>query len=84
MMISLLFACSVLFQVPMILLFLIRTRILPVRVLEKSRGFIILIIAILAAIFSPPDVVSMLLVAIPLYIMFELTVLIGKMFKGPR
>jgi len=79
--IALIFATGVVFLLPLPLVFLIRSNIISVQLINKSRPYIIIIILILAAIFSPPDVVSQLLVAIPLYLLFELSVLAGKLIK---
>lgn len=75
---SLVMACAILFLIPLVLLFLIRIRVLSADALSRARGYIILAIAILAGVFSPPDVVSQILIGVPLYLLFELTVLIGR------
>lgn len=78
---SLLLVCGVLFQTPFVLLFLIRAKLVKVQTLDRMRKYIVIIIAIIAGLFSPPDVVSQLLVGIPLYVLFELTVLIARFIK---
>ena len=78
---SLLLVCGILFQTPFVLLFLIRVKLVKVETLDRMRKYIIILIAIIAGLFSPPDVVSQLLVGIPLYVLFELTVLIGRFMK---
>lgn len=78
---SMLLVCGVLFQSPFVLLFLIRIKILSVETLARYRRFIIILIALVAGLFSPPDVVSQVLVGVPLYVMFELTVIIGRLIR---
>lgn len=76
--VGLLFTCGLIFQLPLIILILIKLKILKVEKLVSFRKYIILAIAIIAAILSPPDVLSMFLIGVPLYLLFELSVLIGK------
>ena len=42
---------------------------------------IIIAIFIIAAVFSPPDVISQMLVAVPLYLLFEISLLAGRVLK---
>ncbi|MGC8771609.1 MAG: twin-arginine translocase subunit TatC, partial [Brevinematia bacterium] len=79
--IGIVFSTSVVFQLPIILLLLLKLRILDVSVLISGRKYIILLIAFFSALFSPPDVISMLAVGVPLYLLFELSVLIGILFR---
>lgn len=74
-------ALGIVFLLPPALLVLIRVRILTVRILDRFRPYIILGIAVIAAALSPPDIVSQLLVGVPLYLLFELTVLIGRLLS---
>lgn len=71
---------AVVFQLPLLLVFLLKVRIIDMHLLMKSRKFVILGIAIVAAIFSPPDIVSMILIGLPLYLLFEIVLLIGWIF----
>ncbi|MCX8093621.1 MAG: twin-arginine translocase subunit TatC [Candidatus Goldbacteria bacterium] len=74
-------ATGVVFLLPIPLIFFIKAGIISVGVIDKLRPYIIIIILIIAAIFSPPDVVSQILIAVPLYLLFELSVIIGKIIK---
>jgi len=76
--VGLLFACGLIFQLPLILIVLMKLGVLKVEKLVFFRKYIILAIAIIAAILSPPDVLSMFLIGIPLYLLFELSVFIGR------
>lgn len=69
------------FLLPLPLVFLIKTNIVSIEIINKLRPYIIIIILILAAVFSPPDVISQILVAVPLYMLFELSVIIGKFIR---
>jgi sec-independent protein translocase protein TatC len=65
------------FQLPIILLALMKFRIVSVAGLRKLRPYIIIFIFIVSAIICPPDVMSLLLMAIPTYFLFEISLLIG-------
>lgn len=66
------------FEIPLLLSLLIKVNILTVEQLKASRRYAIVLIAVLSALITPPDVVSMLLMMAPLYLLFELSILIGK------
>ncbi len=70
-----------LFQTPLFLLILIRFGVLTVKTLSKYRKHIIVLIAVISGIFSPPDILSQMLVGIPLYLLFELTLIIGRFIE---
>jgi sec-independent protein translocase protein TatC len=72
---------GIVFLFPLPLILLIKANIISINTINKLRPYIIIIILILAAIFSPPDVISQILVAIPLYILFEASVIISKIIK---
>lgn len=73
---SLLIAFGITFELPVVMYFLARMGIVNHRMLNRYRKYAILIIAIVAAILTPPDVLSMTLLGIPLYILYELSVLV--------
>ncbi|AOT71637.1 twin-arginine translocase subunit TatC [Geosporobacter ferrireducens] len=66
------------FELPMVLLMLSRFGIVDYRLLAKNRKYMILLIAVLSAVITPPDAVSQLAVALPLLFLFELS--LGLMF----
>lgn len=71
------------FELPVVVLFLAALGIVDHRDLRKKRPFVIVGILILAAILTPPDVVSQILMAVPLLILFEICViLIRILFPG--
>jgi sec-independent protein translocase protein TatC len=61
------------FQLPIILMLLVRLGILSTKVLAKNRKYAFLIIMIVSAFLTPPDVLSMLGLAFPLYLLYELS-----------
>jgi sec-independent protein translocase protein TatC len=82
--VSFLMICGFVFQAPMILLLLIKLGIFSVKTLSHYRRHIIVAIAVISGIFSPPDILSQLLVGVPLYILFELTLIIGRFLEPKR
>lgn len=75
-----LFSTILIFQVPIILIILIKIKILNLEIISRNRKYVILIILIFSALLSPPDVLSMLILSIPLYFLFELSIFMGKIF----
>ncbi|MDR3153238.1 MAG: twin-arginine translocase subunit TatC [Deltaproteobacteria bacterium] len=70
---TLLFAFGLAFQLPLLLLFLAATGLVDSGKLSRFRRFAILIIAVLAAFLTPPDVISQIFMAIPLILLYELS-----------
>ena len=75
---TLMVAAGIVFLLPVFLLFLIGAGLVRTRTLSRLRPWIIMAIAIAAAVLTPPDVVSQALLGIPLYLLFEGTLLVGK------
>lgn len=75
------FSFGISFQLPIFLLFLIKSGFISIRSLQKKRRFWIVGIFIIAAILTPPDVVSQVTLAIPLILLFEISILIAKRIK---
>ena len=74
------FAFGITFEVPILVVVLNRVGVASYEKLVKARPFIIVGAFVLAAIFTPPDVLSQLLLAIPLVVLFEVGLLCVRMF----
>jgi sec-independent protein translocase protein TatC len=72
------------FQTPIAIFFLNRTGLVSIQSLRSSRKFVILGIVIVAAMATPPDVISQITLAIPLYLLFELGILISVFSERRR
>lgn len=81
--VMMLFAFGLVFEMPVVTFLLARLGIVNVGFLNRNRKYALLIIFTLGAFFTPPDVVSQLLLAGPMWILFELSVLITWIF-GPK
>jgi sec-independent protein translocase protein TatC len=68
------------FQLPLIVLILANVGIVSPRWLAKKRRHVILAIFIIAAIVTPPDVVTQCLMAIPLVILYEISIWLARIF----
>jgi sec-independent protein translocase protein TatC len=66
------------FQLPLILVLLNRIGVLPKQVAIKSRRYVFVGIFVVAAVLTPPDVVSQILLAIPMILLFECSLLFMK------
>ncbi|HET8810249.1 MAG TPA: twin-arginine translocase subunit TatC [Flavobacteriaceae bacterium] len=71
-------ASGLAFELPIIIFLLTKVELITPDALRKNRKIAIVIILALAAIITPPDVVSLIIVAIPLLILFELSIIISK------
>jgi len=67
---------GVAFQTPIAIFFLNRTGLVSLKALTSSRKYVLLAIVVMAAMATPPDVVSQIALAIPLYLLFELSIVI--------
>lgn len=65
------------FQTPIAIFFLTRTGLVSCQSLRNSRKFVLLGIVVLAAIATPPDVISQVTLAVPLYLLYELGILLS-------
>ena len=82
---NMILAMGIVFELPMLVYFLSRIGIITPEFLIKQRRVAILILFILAEIITPPDLFSCLLVFVPLYVLFEISVVIsGRTIKAKR
>jgi sec-independent protein translocase protein TatC len=76
---------GLLFQIPVGVLAVTRMGVISARQLAHNRGYVILGIAIVAAVATPtPDPVTMLVAMAPLVVLFELSVLLARIFERRR
>jgi sec-independent protein translocase protein TatC len=75
--VALVFGSGVLFQLPVVIFFLSKMGIVTPMFLRKYRRHSIIAILIVAAIITPPDPLSQILITIPLYLLFEISILIS-------
>jgi len=78
---GLIFAFGLCFQMPVILVLLARIGVITSKSLISHRRYAIVIIFAIAAVLTPPDVVSQLLLGIPLIFLYELSVILVKLME---
>lgn len=78
------FGAGVLFELPVVVYFLSKIGILTPMLMRKYRKYAVIITLILGAFFTPPDPVSQVLVAIPLLILYELSIRISAVVTRRR
>ncbi len=72
---------GLMFQLPVVIYILARVGLVNHAKLSKARRYIILVVFIVAAILTPPDVLSQLLLAAPMLLLYEIGVLIARFVK---
>lgn len=77
---KLIMAFGIVFELPVIIFFLVKIGLVKEAALRKYRRYAIVMIFILAAILTPPDVISQIMMAGPLLILYELSIYIAKIF----
>ncbi|MGE5841307.1 MAG: twin-arginine translocase subunit TatC [Deltaproteobacteria bacterium] len=77
--VKMLFAFGFVFELPVAAFFLSRMGLLTADFLKQKRRYAILLIFIIAAFLTPPDVISQFLMAVPLMVLYEFSILIAKM-----
>jgi len=78
-----LLACGAVFQMPVVILALVRLGITSAEKLRRNRRYAYLVCTIIAAALPGVDPISMLLEAAPLIVLFELSILLAKAFAKP-
>ena len=71
-------ASGLLFELPVIIYFLTKIGLATPAGLRKNRKFALVIVLIVAAVITPPDVASQIIVAIPVLILYEMSIFISK------
>jgi sec-independent protein translocase protein TatC len=78
---SLYLAFGLAFQVPIVVMLLVRFKMVTIDKLKEFRGYFIVLAFVIAAIFTPPDVVSQLALAIPMCILYEVGIWAARVYS---
>ncbi len=76
--VSVTFSVGLVFELPVLVYFLTRVGILTPDYLKRNRKYMIVILLVLSAIITPPDMFSQILVVIPLMLLYELSIVVAK------
>ncbi|PIF76967.1 sec-independent protein translocase protein TatC [Variovorax sp. 54] len=79
---SLYIAFGVAFQVPIVVMLLVRFEMVTIEKLRSFRGYFIVIAFVVAAVLTPPDVVSQLALAVPMCLLYEVGIIGARYFAG--
>ncbi len=72
---------GLMFEMPVVVYMMARRGWVDYPKLAKSRKFVILAIAVVAAILTPPDVVSQVMLGVPMYVLYEIGVQVTRFVK---
>lgn len=75
---SSLLASGLIFELPIVMYFLTKMGLITPKFLKKYRKHALVLVLILAAIITPPDIISQIIVAIPILLLYEVSILISK------
>jgi sec-independent protein translocase protein TatC len=76
--IKLIFAFGIAFEIPVATFLLIRTDIVNKESLIKARPYLIILFFVIGMLLTPPDIFSQLFLAVPMWLLFEIGLLISK------
>jgi len=75
---NMLLGVSILFELPVLVFFLTKIGLITPAFLKKYRKHALVVVLIVAAIITPPDVASQIIVAIPIVILYEVSIKVSK------
>ena len=79
------FLCfGIAFEVPVVVVLLVLTDLVTIEKLHASRGYVVIGIFVVAAILTPPDAVSQTIMAVPMYLLYELGILMARLMNRIR
>lgn len=82
--VMLVLASAIMFQLPVVIYFLSMSGLVTSAMLKTYRRHSIVVILIVAAIITPPDVISQLLIAMPILVLYEVGIMIAKRLEKKR
>ena len=71
-------SCGLIFELPVVIYFLAKLGIVTPDFMRRYRTHAIIVTLILAAIITPPDVASQVIVSIPILILYEISIFVAK------
>ena len=69
---------SLVYQLPLLILFIVKMGIIDIKWLKSNRRYVIVSFFVLSALFTPPDPLSQLMVTLPLIILYEISIVIVR------
>ncbi|HTJ65793.1 MAG TPA: twin-arginine translocase subunit TatC [Alphaproteobacteria bacterium] len=82
--IQLILGFGIVFELPVLLTLLVSAELLETKTLAKNRRYAIVLGFIVSAILTPPDALSMMMMAVPLVGLYEISIVIGRIIEARR
>jgi sec-independent protein translocase protein TatC len=76
-------AFGVTFEVPVVVILLVHTGLVSVEKLKEARPYVIVGAFIVGAVFTPPDVLSQVMLAVPLWVLYEIGIVVSRFVSRP-
>jgi len=76
-------AFGITFETPVVVVVLVRMRVVTLEKLKSVRPYVIVGAFVIGAVFTPPDVISQCLLAVPLWLLYELGLLLARFVSAP-
>jgi sec-independent protein translocase protein TatC len=76
-------AFGVTFEVPVVVIVLVRAGVVSIEKLKEVRPYVIVGAFVIGAIFTPPDVISQVMLAVPLWLLYELGIVLARFAARP-
>jgi sec-independent protein translocase protein TatC len=77
-MLSIMLACGISFQIPLIIFIITKIDLISKKDLSNKRSHVIIFAFIIGMLLTPPDVISQILLAIPIWLLFEFGLFFSK------
>lgn len=78
---TLFFAFGLAFEVPIAVVMAVRLGWVSIEALRDARGYVIVGAFVIGAIFTPPDIISQFMLAVPMWLLYELGIVVAKFTK---
>lgn len=75
---TLFFAFGLAFEVPIAVVMAVRFGWVSIRALQEARGYVVVGAFVIGAIFTPPDIISQFMLAVPMWLLFEIGIVVAK------
>jgi sec-independent protein translocase protein TatC len=74
-------SCAFVFELPMVVFFLAKAGLITPEIMQVYRKHAIVVILVIAAVITPPDITSQIIVTIPILLLYELSINIARMVR---
>lgn len=81
---TLTFVLGIVFQLPILVFFMAKMEIINSEIMTTYRKYVFMIVLIISAIITPPDVFTLILVTIPIYLLYEISINVVKKIERKR